>query len=44
MPCILPVTCERLPSDNGSCDGQVKTDTELSHPGQLLEVIGTDIP
>jgi hypothetical protein len=27
-----------------SCDGQVKTDIELSHPAQPLEVIGTDIP
>jgi hypothetical protein len=27
-----------------SCDGQVKTDTELSYPGQYLDVIGTDIP
>ena len=26
------------------CDGQVKTDTELSHLGQPLEVMGTDIP
>jgi hypothetical protein len=26
------------------CDGQVKTDIELSHPAQPLEVIGTDIP
>ena len=28
----------------GSCGGQVKTDTELSNPGYPLEVIGTDIP
>jgi hypothetical protein len=27
-----------------ACDGQVKTDTELSYPGQPLEVMGTDIP
>ena len=26
------------------CDGQVKTDIELSHPAQPLEVMGTDIP
>jgi Protein of unknown function DUF262 len=26
------------------CGGQVKTDTELSFPGQPLEVIGTNIP
>jgi hypothetical protein len=26
------------------CDGQVKTDTALSHLGQPLEVLGTDIP
>jgi hypothetical protein len=31
-------------SDAFVCDGQVKTDTELSNPGQPLEVIGTDIP
>ena len=27
-----------------ACDGQVKTDTELSFPGQPCEVIGTNIP
>ena len=27
-----------------SCDGPVKTDMEVSHPAQPLEVMGTDRP
>ena len=27
-----------------ACDGQVKTDTELSYSGQPFEIIRTDIP
>ena len=39
-----PPAAEMIQLEWGHCDGQVKTDSELRHPGQPLEVIGTDIP